>query len=78
MHVTKRCVVALAIGLMAFVSAATATAEPATPVSPVPPSPAAPAPPAAGSTTDELADMVLDAIAHQGATPTSPAPAPPR
>lgn len=43
---------------------------------PVTPSPVPPAPPAAGSTDDELADMVLDAIQHGGAAPSTTPAAP--
>jgi hypothetical protein len=41
--------------------------------------PTTPAPPPPGSTSDELADMVMDAIGHGAAAPTTtPVPAPPR
>jgi hypothetical protein len=59
------------IGL-STVAAGTANAEPAPP-SPTPPGPTP------TSTSDELADMVLDVIEHGGAAAptTTPAPAPP-
>lgn len=55
------------IGL-SVLAGGTATAQPTSPA-PVPP----------GSTSDELADMVLDAIQHgSGAPTTTPVPPPPR
>jgi hypothetical protein len=60
-------VVLVLIGL-SVLAGGTATAQPTSPV-PVPP----------GSTSDELADMVLDAIQHGAAAPTTtPVPPPPR
>ena len=76
---TKRLLVGVLAGLAALTAVATAGAEPATPVRPPPPAPAAAAPPAAGSTDDELADMVLDAIQHRESAPaTTPVTVPPR
>jgi hypothetical protein len=60
--------VVVLIGLMGL-AGGVAVAEPSSP---------APAPPAT-STDDELADMVMDAIANGPAAPTTtPVPAPPR
>ena len=58
-----------AIGLSAF-AIGTANAEPTQPLAPGPTT----------STSDELADMVMDAIGHGGpvAPTTTPVPAPPR
>jgi hypothetical protein len=71
-RVTKRVwlsVAAVLIGISAL-SLGTAGAEP--PTTPVPPPPAA-----ATSSTDDLTDMVLDAIQHGAAPTTTPVPAPP-
>ena len=62
-------VAAVLIGISAL-SLGTAAAEP--PTTPVPPSPAADT-----SSTDDLTDMVLDAIQHGAAPTTTPVPAPP-
>jgi hypothetical protein len=71
-EVTKRLCLSAVAGLIALValSVGTASADPSTPVPPPPP---------ATSTPDELADMVMDAIAHDSPAPSvpSPAPAPP-
>jgi hypothetical protein len=56
-----------AVGIAAF-AIGTASAEPTQP----------PAPGPASSSSDELADMVMDAIQHGGGAPTTtPVPAPP-
>jgi hypothetical protein len=67
--VTKRLGLSVIAGLIALslFSFGTANAEPTSP----------PPPPPGTSTPDELADMVMDAIAHDPAAPVStPVPAP--
>jgi len=66
-------VAAVLIGISAVASASGAPAN-AQPVPPPPPAPTAPG----SSTTEELADMVLDAIEHDSpaAPATTPAPQP--
>jgi hypothetical protein len=63
------------VGVLIGISAVTTSSAHAQPVPPPPPGPAQP-----GSTTAELADMVLDAIEHDSplapATTLLPAPAP--
>jgi len=63
---------AVAVGVLMGMSASTTGSADAQPIPPPPPGPVAP-----GSTTEELADMVLDAIGHDSpAVPTTPPPAP--
>jgi hypothetical protein len=63
--VTKRVRLLVGAAVLSFVFAPVAAAEPL----PTPP-------PVPGSTNDDLADMVMDAIQH-GAPTTTPVPAPP-
>jgi hypothetical protein len=56
----------LVLAGLSGLAAGAATAQPSTPP---------PAPP--GSTSDELADMVMDAIEHDPAAPTTTTPVPP-
>ena len=63
---------AVAVGVLIGVSVIASSSANAQPVPPPPPGPVAP-----GSTTEELADMVLDVIGHDSpAMPTTPPPAP--
>ncbi|MGO4446449.1 hypothetical protein AB4Z42_24185 [Mycobacterium sp. 2YAF39] len=64
---------AVAVGVLIGISAVSTSSAHAQPVPPPPPGPAQP-----GSTTEELADMVLDAIEHDSplAPATTPSPAP--
>jgi hypothetical protein len=61
---------AVVAGVLIGISAVATGPANAQPVPPPPPGPAAP-----GSTTEELADMVLDAIEHDSQN-TAPVPAP--
>ena len=69
----RRLIVFMA-GMLVGISVSTASSANAQPVPPPPPGPVAP-----GSTTEELADMVLDAIGHDSpALPATTPPAPQR
>ncbi|MFI5510418.1 hypothetical protein ACIA48_23380 [Mycobacterium sp. NPDC051804] len=66
---------AVVAGVLLGISVVTSTSGSPANAQPVPPPPPGPAQPGS-STTEELADMVLDAIEHDSPAPPSAAPGP--